>query len=170
MKLFTPRPYQNLILNHEIDIKRSNVWAGMGMGKTVATFTALEDLFMAGSETQPALVLALLRVASSTWPDEAVKWNHLRNIDVQPIIGTAKERMAAIKNTNASVFTINYDNLVWLVEIFGEHWPFGFIIADESTRLKSFRLRKGGKTCCSTGESGSQTCASMGKFDGNTFP
>lgn len=100
---------------------------------------------MAGSETQPALVLAPLRVASSTWPDEAVKWNHLRNIDVQPIIGTAKERMAAIKNTNASVFTINYDNLVWLVEIFGDHWPFGTIIADESTRLKSFRLRKGGK-------------------------
>lgn len=145
MKLFTPRPYQNLILSHEIDIKRSNVWAGMGMGKTVATLTALEDLFMAGSETQPALVLAPLRVASSTWPDEAVKWNHLRNIDVQPIIGTAKERMAAIKNTNASVFTINYDNLVWLVEIFGDHWPFGTIIADESTRLKSFRLRKGGK-------------------------
>ncbi|MDN0008056.1 DEAD/DEAH box helicase [Providencia stuartii] len=144
-KNFTPRPYQDLILSHEIDIKRSNVWAGMGMGKTVATLTALEDLFMAGSETQPALVLAPLRVASSTWPDEAVKWNHLRNIDVQPIIGTAKERIAAIKNTNASVFTINYDNLVWLVEIFGEHWPFGTIIADESTRLKSFRLRKGGK-------------------------
>ncbi len=117
----------------------------MGMGKTVATLTALEDLFMAGSETQPALVLAPLRVASSTWPDEAVKWNHLRNIAVQPIIGNAKERMAAIKNTNASVFTMNYDNLVWLVEIFGEHWPFGTIIADESTRLKSFRLRKGGK-------------------------
>lgn len=144
-KNFTPRPYQDLILSHEIDIKRTNVWAGMGMGKTVATLTALEDLFMTGSETQPALVLAPLRVASSTWPDEAVKWNHLRNIDVQPIIGTAKERMAAIKNTNASVFTINYDNLVWLVEIFGEHWPFGTIIADESTRLKSFRLRKGGK-------------------------
>nr|ELR5224927.1 DEAD/DEAH box helicase [Providencia rettgeri] len=145
MKTLTPRPYQDLILSHEIDIKRSNVWAGMGMGKTVSTLTALEDLFMAGSETQPALVLAPLRVASSTWPDEAVKWNHLRNIDVQPIIGTAKERMAAIKNTNASVFTINYDNLVWLVEIFGDHWPFGTIIADESTRLKSFRLRKGGK-------------------------
>ncbi|MEQ4654736.1 SNF2-related protein [Providencia rettgeri] len=144
-KHFTPRPYQNLILSHEIDIKRSNVWAGMGMGKTVATLTALEDLYMAGSETQPTLVLAPLRVASSTWPDEAVKWNHLRNIDVQPIIGNAKERMEAIKNTNASVFTINYDNLVWLVKIFGEHWPFGTIIADESTRLKSFRLRKGGK-------------------------
>ncbi|STD14146.1 Superfamily II DNA/RNA helicases, SNF2 family [Enterobacter asburiae] len=49
-KIFTPRPYQDLIINHEIDILRCNIWAGMGMGKTVATLTTLEDLFMAGAE------------------------------------------------------------------------------------------------------------------------
>lgn len=70
---FIPRPYQDLIINHEIDILRCNIWAGMGMGKTVATLTSLEDLFKAGAEIQPALVLAPLRVAASTWPDEAVK-------------------------------------------------------------------------------------------------
>ncbi|WP_422389274.1 SNF2-related protein [Arsenophonus endosymbiont of Crataerina pallida] len=144
-KTFTPRPYQNLIINHLLDIKRSNVWAGMGMGKTAATLTALENLYLSGSETKPTLVLAPLRVAQSTWPDEALKWGHLRNIEVQPIIGTAKTRMTALKNTHASVFTVNYDNLVWLVETLGDSWPFGTIIADESTRLKSFRLRKGGK-------------------------
>lgn len=143
--IFTPRPYQDLIINHEIDILRCNVWAGMGMGKTVATLTALEDLFMSGSENRPALVLAPLRVARSTWPDEADKWEHLRNIEVQTIIGSPKERTAALLNSNASVFTTNYENLVWLVETLGERWPFGTIVADESTRLKSFRLRKGGK-------------------------
>ncbi|MCX8958352.1 DEAD/DEAH box helicase [Erwinia psidii] len=144
-KIFTPRPYQNLILTHEIDQRRSNVWAGMGMGKTVATLTTLEYLFMAGSETQPALVLAPLRVARSTWPDEAEKWDHLRNIEMQAIVGTVKERLAALQNTNASVYTTNYDNLVWLVETLGDRWPFGTVVADESTRLKSFRLRQGGK-------------------------
>ncbi|WP_084727029.1 SNF2-related protein [Xenorhabdus griffiniae] len=124
---------------------RCNVWAGMGMGKTVATLTALEDLYMVGMETQPTLVLAPLRVARSTWPDEADKWNHFHNIDVQPIVGNVKERRDALKNTNASVFTTNYDNLVWLVETLGDKWPFATVIADESTRLKSFRLRKGGK-------------------------
>ncbi|MGP0955196.1 SNF2-related protein [Serratia sp. CY82433] len=142
---FTSRPYQDLIINHLLDTPRSNVWAGMGMGKTVATLTGLEDLFMAGSETQPALVLAPLRVAASTWPDEVEKWGHLRNIEIQPIVGTAKERAAALFNSNASVFTTNYDNLVWLVEQLGGRWPFGTVIADESTRLKSFRLRQGGK-------------------------
>ncbi|HAX7483016.1 TPA: DEAD/DEAH box helicase [Escherichia coli] len=143
--VFTPRPYQDLIINHEIDILRCNIWAGMGMGKTVATLTTLEDLFMAGAETQPALVLAPLRVAASTWPDEAVKWGHLRNIEVKPIVGNAKARAAALANSNASVFTINYDNLVWLVEELGGRWPFGTVIADESTRLKGHRTKGGGR-------------------------
>ncbi len=50
--IFSPHPYQDLIINHQIDIMRCNIWAGMGMGKTVATLTALEDLFMAGAETR----------------------------------------------------------------------------------------------------------------------
>ena len=153
-KIFISRPYQKHIINHEIDTLRCNIWAGMGMGmgKTVATLTTLEDLFMAGAETQPALVLAPLRVASSTWPDEAVKWGHLRNIEVQPIIGNAKARAAALTNSNASVFTINYDNLVWLTEELGGRWPFSTVIPDESTRLKSFRLRGGGKRAASLGK------------------
>ncbi|EJM1547265.1 ATP-dependent helicase, partial [Salmonella enterica] len=57
-KPYTPRPYQELITNFLIDTPRCNVWAGMGMGKSLSTLTALEDLFMAGAETQPALVLA----------------------------------------------------------------------------------------------------------------
>lgn len=97
-KKFIPHEYQNQIILHEIDAPRSNVWAGMGMGKTVATLTSLEDLFMSGSETQPALVLAPLRVARSTWPDEVDKWDHLRNIEMQPVVGTAQERLAALRN------------------------------------------------------------------------
>lgn len=151
-KPYTPRPYQELITNFLIDTPRCNVWAGMGMGKSLSTLTALEDLFMAGAETQPALVLAPLRVAASTWPDEAVKWGHLRNIEVQPIVGNAKARAAALANSNASVFTINYDNLVWLVEELGGRWPFGTVIPDESTRLKSFRLRGGGKRAAALGK------------------
>lgn len=144
-KLFVPRDYQQLITGFALETPRSNVWASMGLGKTVSTLNTLEALFCSGEETQPVLVLAPLRVARSTWPDEADKWNHLRNIEMQPIVGTVKERLAALQNGNASVYTTNYDNLVWLVEQLGDRWPFGTVIADESTRLKSFRLRQGGK-------------------------
>lgn len=68
------------------------------------------------------------------WLDEAVKWWHLRNIEVQPIVGNDKSRTASLANSNASVFTINYDNLVSLMEELGGRWPFGTVISDESTR------------------------------------
>jgi SNF2 family DNA or RNA helicase len=125
-----------------LDRSRSGIWAGMGMGKTVATLTALDILELV--EPGPTLVLAPLRVASSTWPDEAKKWNHLRNIEISAVVGTPDERRAALRRP-ASVYTTNYDNLVWLVEHYGDKWPFTKVVADESTKLKSFRLRQGGK-------------------------
>ena len=77
---FTPRPYQSAIVDHILDVGRAGVWAGMGMGKTVATMTALDTLELV--EPGPALVVAPLRVAQSTWPDEARKcracWSHSR--------------------------------------------------------------------------------------------
>lgn len=125
-----------------LDRPRSGIWAGMGMGKTVSTLTALDILELV--EPGPTLVLAPLRVASSTWPDEAKKWTHLRNIEISAVVGTPDERRAALRRS-ASVYTTNYDNLVWLTEYYGDKWPFTKVVADESTRLKSFRLRQGGK-------------------------
>lgn len=39
--------------------------------------------------------------------------------------------------------TMNYENLQWLVDTLDGDWPFKTVVADESTRLKSFRI--GGK-------------------------
>lgn len=141
-KQFTPREYQKLIIGHQLDLERCGEWASMGMGKTVSTLTALDTLYMSG-EAHPTLVLAPLRVCNSTWPEEAQKWEHLRNIDVIPVTGAEKERLNALKK-DASVYAVNYQNIPWLVEQYGAHWPFATVVADESTRLKSFRLRQGG--------------------------
>lgn len=142
-RTFTPRPYQGIITRHILDLDRCAIWADMGLGKSCATLNALDALFLAG-EDRPALVLAPLRVARSTWPEEARKWGHLRHVSVMPIVGSESERRSALR-FDASVYTCNYDNLVWLVEHFGDRWPFGTVVADEATRLKSFRLRQGGK-------------------------
>lgn len=118
----------------------------MGLGKTTSAMTGLDYMYLAGEMTGPTLVIAPLRVATSTWPDEAVKWDHLRHIEVQPIVGDAKARAAALRNKNASVFTINYENLPWLAEHLSatkRPWPFAKVIADESTKLKGFRTRQG---------------------------
>lgn len=142
---FIPREYQMPIVEHTLGVKRCGTWAGMGMGKTVATLTALDTLFLSGEETKPALVVAPLRVALNTWPDEAAKWQHLSELEVCPLIGVEQNRRSMLKFRNANVFTINYENIPWLIETLDGKWPFGMVIADESTKLKGFRLRQGTK-------------------------
>jgi len=141
-KDFTPRAYQGLIIDHILNTPRCAVWAGMGTGKTAATLTALEILQMV--EDGPVLVVAPLRVASSTWPDEVLKWKHLQATNISVITGTEKERVAAVKRP-AHIYTTNYEQLVWLVSYWGDKWPYATVVLDESTKVKSFRLRQGGK-------------------------
>lgn len=137
---FTARPYQTLITNHLLDIPRCAAWAGMGLGKTTSTLNALDALQLV--DNAPALVLAPLRVARSTWPDEARKWAHLRHLQVMPIVGSEAERRMALRH-DANIYTTNYENLPWLLDHFGDRWPFRTVVSDESTKLKGFRLRQG---------------------------
>jgi SNF2 family DNA or RNA helicase len=139
---YAPRAYQGMVTDHIINNPRCAVWAGMGTGKTVATLTALEILQMI--EDGPALVVAPLRVAMGTWPDEMLKWEHLKGLNVSVITGTESERIAAVRSP-AQIYTTNYEQLVWLVAHWGDRWPYTTVILDESTRVKSFRLRQGGK-------------------------
>lgn len=131
------------MINHILQVQRGALMCPMGSGKTSAVYTALDALFLSG-EDHPVLVMAPLRVARTTWPEEVSNWNHLRHVSVMPIVGSEKERRAALRY-DASVYTTNYENLEWLANHYGERWPFRTIIADESTKLKSFRLRQGGK-------------------------
>lgn len=140
---FTPRPYQSLIIDHVLSHARCMVWSGMGTGKTVSTLTALKairEFYRPG----PALVIAPLRVAQSTWPDECAKWDHLKGTRVEVICGTPAQRKKAMAR-EADVYCTNYEQLPWLVKEYGEAWPFSVIVCDEATRVKSFRIHSGGK-------------------------
>lgn len=138
-QVFKPRPYQSVITVHELDQPRVAVWASMGMGKSVSTLNAIDLRFVAG-EDHPVLVVAPLRVARSVWTREAAKWRHLSHITVSEIVGDQTQRLRALAK-NASVYTINFDNIQWLVKHFGTKWPFRTIVCDESGRLGGFRLR-----------------------------
>lgn len=139
------RDYQRAVVGHMLAHERCNVWAGMGTGKTVSTLTALQGLAMV-EDPFPALVLAPLRVASSTWPGEVDKWAHLQGLKLAVATGSVAERDAAIF-AHADIVAINYDNVPWLVERCERFpsFPYRTVIADESTRLKSFRIKQGGK-------------------------
>ena len=148
---FVPHDYQLPAMDHLLHRRRSALFAPMGGGKTVMTGTALvrldyvEDVF-------PALILAPKRVAATTWPDEVVKWPHLQHLRVSCAAGLPlKQRVAALRK-DADITTMNYDQLAWLVEFWGDDWPYKTVVADELTRLKSFRIRQGGKRAAALGK------------------
>lgn len=137
------RPWQPPMLEHMAQHDRCAVFGRMGSGKTLATLSALTAC--RELEEAPVLILGPKRVAKKTWPDEVKNWKHLSHLEVSPVIGTATERLTALKR-DVPIYTINYENLPWLYDTFGQaRWPFRTIIADESTKLKSFRTRQGGK-------------------------
>lgn len=147
---WTPRPWQQGMLQFLCDghtaprVPRGNLWAKMGTGKTSVVLTYLKYLHVDMGEPLPTLVLAPLRVARMVWPAEQAQWAHLKGLVVVAVVGTQEERRAALRKP-AHVYVTNYDNLLWLkIELEGQRWPFGRCIADESTRLKNFRISQGG--------------------------
>lgn len=135
-----PREYQNQAVDFGLRHPRFNLHAGMGLGKTYSVLALLHRL----QSDEPALALGPLRVARSVWTGECAEWDQLRGFKVIPVVGTVGEREEALR-TPAHLHTINYDNVQWLCEKYGDRWPFRTVIADESTRLKGFRLHQGTK-------------------------
>lgn len=117
------------------------------MGKTVSTLTAVAELMHDYFEVSKVLVIAPLRVAKYTWTDEIEKWEHIQYLRTSQILGSKKERLAALEK-DADIYLINRENVVWLVEELKGEWPFDMVVIDElssfkSTKAKRFRaLRK----------------------------
>lgn len=138
---FVPRSYQKLIVDNILYNKRTAVFAGMGLGKTASTLEAIRQI-KAVRPSLTVLIIAPLRVAQSTWPDEVRKWDSFKDLRVSVICGSAKARRDALL-ADADIYTINYENIPWLAEELKGDWFFDLIVADESTRLKGLRARQG---------------------------
>jgi len=126
------------MIDHIIAHPKCALWAGMGLGKTVATLTAIDRMKLAGLIDKPVLVVAPLRVARDVWPTEVKEWSHLSDLTVVPIVGTETQRREALR-LPADIYSINFENLIWLINTWGEYWPYRMVVIDESTKLKSLR-------------------------------
>lgn len=87
------------------------------------------------------LVIAPKKVAEATWTKEAAKWEHLRRLRIQPVLGPAQKRIRAL-NTPADVWVINRENVPWLCEYYRNAWPFDMVVIDESTSFKSHQAKR----------------------------
>lgn len=111
------------------------IWAGLGLGKTITTLTAITDLIDSIS-VNTVLIIAPLRVANSVWHVEAKRWEHTKHLRFSIVTGNDKERRTALHKT-ADVYVINRENVQWLVDLYAKKWPFDMIVIDESSSFKS---------------------------------
>jgi SNF2 family DNA or RNA helicase len=107
----------------------------LGMGKTTSTLTAVTDL-LDSLAVNRVLVVAPLRVANSVWAQECKKWQHLEGLKVSVCTGSERARLASLQKT-ADVYTINRENIPWLVKHYGKKWPFDAVVIDESSSFKN---------------------------------
>lgn len=115
--------------------------APMGRGKTGATLNALKNLLDKG-EAKRILVVAPLRVAESTWPDEIETWAHTVNISYAVCVGSVGARKYALAK-RAQITIINRENLVWVAREIGSasKWPWDTLVVDESSMFKAGKKR-----------------------------
>ena len=75
---FTPHPYQKYCIDRIVNDKAVGLYLDMGLGKTVITLTAINELKRYRFRIRKALIIAPKKVAEATWQTEARKWDHLQ--------------------------------------------------------------------------------------------
>ena len=132
--------YQKACVEHIITHPFCGVFLDMGLGKTVSTLTAINYLMNDYCEINSVLVIAPKRVAESVWQEEAEKWVHLQHLRFSKIIGTQKQRIAAVMETKADIYIISRDNVAWLFALYGGgKLPFDMVVVDELSSFKSYK-------------------------------
>lgn len=85
---FVPHDYQRYAIERMITGRSIGLFLDMGLGKTVITLTAINDLRYNRWAVARCLVVAPKKVAEATWTKEAQKWDHLQHLRIVPVVGT----------------------------------------------------------------------------------
>jgi superfamily II DNA or RNA helicase len=114
---------------------------GMGGGKTASFLTAVADL-LAARTIRAAIVVAPVRVALTTWPNEISSWEHLCHLDAVVLAGSPEKRLKLLKEEH-DIYICSIDSLVWLIDAlrkFAKDDPrWDMLGIDELSRFKSAR-------------------------------
>ncbi|MDD4291040.1 MAG: DEAD/DEAH box helicase [Clostridia bacterium] len=137
---YNPYEYQEYATRFIEKNEVAAIFLECGLGKSVITLTAIKNLTAKG-KVHKVLVIAPLRVAKNTWPDEIEKWEHLKGLTYSVAIGTASERVTALKR-NAMVTIINRENVEWLIAKSGVKFDYDMVVVDELSSFKSYKAKR----------------------------
>jgi len=143
---YQPHDYQQFATRFILEHPVAAVLLDMGLGKSVITLTAIQELVLDTFEVSRVLVIGPLRVARDTWPAELQKWDHLKGLTWSVAIGTPAERKAAIMS-GAHITIINRENLQWLIEESGLPFDFDMVVIDELSSFKSWQAKRFRSLC-----------------------
>lgn len=138
---FEPHDYQRYCITRIIQEPALALFLDMGLGKTIITLTAVNDLIFNRFLVRRCLVIAPKKVAEDTWTREQAKWDHLGILKVLPVLGSKSRRIKAL-NSPGQVYVINRENVCWLVDYYRNDWPFDMVVIDESSSFKSHGAKR----------------------------
>ena len=132
---YLPHKYQDHATDHIVANKYSGLFLEMGLGKTVATLTAISRLIYEDLEVGKVLVIAPKTVALNVWPEEVKKWTHLSHLRLEVVKGDPAQRVACLKR-KADIYVIGRDNVAWIVKHYMTAFPFDMVVIDELSSFK----------------------------------
>lgn len=139
--IYNPHDYQRYAIEYIKTHPVAAIFLDCGLGKTSITLSALNDLLFDSFDVHKVLVIAPIRVGSVSWPDEFSKWDHLSTLIYSVAIGTAAERLEALKKP-ADVYIINRENVQWLVEKSGLPFDYDTVVIDELSSFKNHQAQR----------------------------
>lgn len=138
---YSPHDYQEYAIRFLLENPVAAIFLDMGMGKTSIVLTAIMKLMYEHFEVSKVLIIAPLRVARNTWPEEIRKWEHLQGLRYSVVVGTAAERQKALAE-DADIYIINRENVPWLVAQCGRSFDFDMVVIDELSSFKSWQSKR----------------------------
>ena len=139
-------PYQRYCVDFLEEKPQCALFLDCGLGKTIITLTAISHLLYDSFEVSRVLIIAPLRVARDTWIGELSKWEHLKGLRMERVIGSPRERVAALSR-KAELYIINRENVESMT-------GFDRLCGTNSisgNSFRTYRLSKGSFTRTSSG-------------------
>lgn len=133
--------YQVMAVDFILDNPFCALFIDLGLGKTIISLTALREITLLDPDIKKVLVIAPLKVANRTWPDEVQNWDHTCTLEYSVITGDEQARKRAM-HSSAELHIINRENVEWLVQQWRAKWPYQMVIIDESSSFKDHTTKR----------------------------
>ncbi len=132
--------YQKYSVNFIIEHPVVAVFLNCGLGKTVTSLTAINDLMFDYFEVHRVLVICPLRVGS-VWANEIQRWEHLNHLKFSIAVGSEAQRKTALMQ-KADIYIINRENVDWLINNSDLPFNYDMVVVDELSSFKSYSAKR----------------------------